>query len=125
VIISALLFLWCLAFFAYLAYSYRYLHKIRLYQPLRFLRVRMGLAIAEFAALLALGTALIKREEIGWIMAIVIVDVSARVIVRRITYSRAVNEMALFQQRENDLSREDAIGVAKIMIDMQIHGSDS
>ena len=118
--IVALFLNWGMFYVMNTLYSYKFMYQTLVNKPLRFHEVRRVLSILEIVALFTLSALLIVKEDIIATVTPISLAILTRIAVTKITYIRAIREMAKLQQTENNMSTQEATEIAKTLIDIQI-----
>ncbi len=118
--IVALFLIWGMLYVIHTVYSYRFMYQRPSGRPLGYHEQKTVFSIIEMVALFALCTLLVVRGEIIYALLAIIITILTRIAIRKITYNRAIREVAALYKRVNKMSREKAIAVAKITIEREI-----
>ncbi len=121
--ITVAFLLWGILLAVHTLYSYNFLYRRISDRPLAFHQQKKILSALEIiAACLPIIVLTITRNILP---AVVIIGVSilTRSAVKSVAYNRELREMTAFQQRENKMSKEEALDVARTLLDISIeHG---
>ena len=120
--IAVVFLLWGMFLAAHTLYSHKFLYRRISDRPLAFHQQKKILSALE---IITVSLLILMTITSNLVPALVILAVSivTRFAVKRGAYNRALREMAALQQRENQMSAEEALDVAKTLLDISIkHG---
>lgn len=119
-----LLILWLFFFTLHKAYCLRFSYKQLMDQPFSHLKIKSILSYAEIITVIAYMYLLISRNIYWFSVLIAFIALTSRYIVKIFTYSKAIKQMALFQQKANNMPFDEALSVAKIMVNIEIKSGE-
>jgi len=120
--IAVVFLLWGMFLAAHTLYSHKFLYRRISDQPIAFHQQKKILSALEIIAVSLLILMTITSNLVP-ALVILAVSIGTRSAVKRGAYNRELREMTALQQRENQMSAEEALDVAKTLLDISIeHG---